>query len=66
VTLARAASNTFAGIRPIDVPGFVIAQSLGAAAATLLFSWLYPAMRKEEAVAELVTPASLSNVSGGK
>jgi glycerol uptake facilitator-like aquaporin len=42
VTLARAASNTFAGIRPIDAPGFVIAQLLGAAAATTLFRWLIP------------------------
>jgi len=42
VTLARAASDTFAGIRPVDVPGFVIAQLAGAAAATLLFRWLVP------------------------
>lgn len=40
VTLARAASDTFAGIRPQDVPSFVAAQLLGAAAATLLFRWL--------------------------
>jgi glycerol uptake facilitator-like aquaporin len=42
VTLARAASNTFAGIRPDDVAAFVVAQLLGAAAATLLFRWLLP------------------------
>jgi glycerol uptake facilitator-like aquaporin len=42
VTLARAASNTFAGIRPTDVPAFVAAQLLGAAAATGLFRWLVP------------------------
>ena len=40
VTLARAASDTFAGIRPVDVPGFVVAQLLGAFAATALFRWL--------------------------
>ena len=40
VTLARAASDTFAGIRPVDVPGFVAAQLLGAAAATAMFRWL--------------------------
>jgi glycerol uptake facilitator-like aquaporin len=40
VTVARAASNTFAGIRPEDVPAFLIAQLLGAAAATVLFWWL--------------------------
>ena len=42
VTLARAASDTFAGIRPSDVPGFIMAQLLGAAAATALFRWLVP------------------------
>ena len=42
VTLARAASNTFAGIRPVDVPGFIVAQLAGAAAATALFRWLLP------------------------
>ena len=36
VTFARALSDTFAGIRPMDVPGFVLAQAIGAIAATLL------------------------------
>jgi glycerol uptake facilitator-like aquaporin len=43
VTLARAASDTFAGIRPADVPGFIAAQLMGAWAATRLFRWLVPA-----------------------
>jgi glycerol uptake facilitator-like aquaporin len=42
VTLARAASDTFAGIRPADAPAFIVAQALGAAGATLLFRWLLP------------------------
>jgi len=42
VTVARALSDTFTGIRPIDVPGFVTAQILGGFAATILFSWLIP------------------------
>jgi glycerol uptake facilitator-like aquaporin len=42
VTLARAATDTFAGIRPMDVPGFIVAQVLGAASATALFRWLVP------------------------
>lgn len=42
VTLARAASDTFAGIRPADAPGFIAAQIVGATAATLLFRWLAP------------------------
>src|SRR5260370_5507946 len=42
VTLARAASDTFAGIRPADAPGFIVAQLSGAMAATLLFRLLAP------------------------
>lgn len=42
VTLARSASDTFAGIRPVDAPGFIVAQLLGAGAATWLFRWLVP------------------------
>ena len=42
VTIARSFTNTFAGIRPMDTPGFVLAQLAGAAAATTLFSWLAP------------------------
>ena len=44
VTVARSLSDTFSGIRPMDVPGFIIAQLLGAASATLLFRWLVPAL----------------------
>jgi len=42
VTLARSLSDTFAGIRPADAPGFIGAQLAGALAGTLLLSWLYP------------------------
>lgn len=42
VTVARALSDTFAGIRPFDVPGFVLAQFAGAMTATWLFRWLVP------------------------
>lgn len=44
VTFARALSDTFAGIRPIDVPGFVVAQFVGAMTATFLFRWLAPSL----------------------
>jgi glycerol uptake facilitator-like aquaporin len=40
VTLARGASNTFAGIRPIDLPGFILAQLAGAIAARYFMRWL--------------------------
>lgn len=49
VTLARSASDTFAGIRPGDAPGFIVAQLAGAAAATLLFRWLVPSLPKDAA-----------------
>jgi len=42
VTLARAATDTFAGIRPADVPAFIGAQLAGALVATTLFHWLAP------------------------
>ena len=44
VTIARALTDTFSGIRPMDVPGFVLAQAAGAATATAVFRWLVPAM----------------------
>jgi glycerol uptake facilitator-like aquaporin len=47
VTLARSMSNTFSGIEPADVTGFVVAQLAGAFAATLLFRWLIPSLRAE-------------------
>ncbi|HEY1882176.1 MAG TPA: MIP/aquaporin family protein [Candidatus Cybelea sp.] len=40
VTIARSLSDTFAGIAPPDVLGFIVAQLLGAFAATALFAWL--------------------------
>lgn len=41
VTLARGFSPTFAGIRPDDILYFILAQIMGALAATLLLRWLY-------------------------
>lgn len=47
VTIARCLSDTFAGIRPVDVFGFMLAQFAGAIAATILFKWLMPAQSNE-------------------
>jgi glycerol uptake facilitator-like aquaporin len=47
VTLARSLTNTFAGIRPDDVPAFVGAQVVGAALAAALFGWLLPAPKED-------------------
>lgn len=41
VTIARALSDTFAGIRPEDVPAFIIIQVIGAVLATKTFHWLH-------------------------
>ena len=43
VTIGRAFTATYAGIRPADVAGFIAAQAVGAAVAAVLFSWLVPA-----------------------
>jgi glycerol uptake facilitator-like aquaporin len=40
VAIARSLTNTFAGIRPIDLPGFIVAELLGAILASLLMTWL--------------------------
>ena len=44
VTIARSLSDTFSGIRPADVPGFILAQFTGGIAATLLFRWPVPGL----------------------
>lgn len=46
VTLARSMTDTFAGIRPIDAPLFIVAQLAGTGVATLLFRWLVPKLPK--------------------
>ena len=51
VTLARSLTDTFAGIRPADVPGFIAAQLAGAIAAAALFAWLVPSRSDSEQVA---------------
>ncbi len=48
VTMARAVSDTFAGIRPRDTPAFIGAQFLGAFLAAYLFRWLLPLSDKHE------------------
>ncbi len=53
VTIGRSLSDTFAGIRPLDIPGFVTAQLIGAVTATLLCKWLVP-IQKADAEGVLV------------
>jgi glycerol uptake facilitator-like aquaporin len=62
VTVARAATRTFAGIRPADVPGFVVAQLAGGAATLALVAWLWrPARSTEEASAVPLRPPPQMN-----
>ena len=56
VTLARSATDTFSGIRPLDAPGFITAQLLGAGAATAFLRWLAPV--PFEAAGEVRAPNS--------
>jgi glycerol uptake facilitator-like aquaporin len=49
VTLARSFTDTFSGIRPADAPWFILAQLAGALAATFLFRWLVPGLKKTAA-----------------
>jgi glycerol uptake facilitator-like aquaporin len=51
VTLARACSNTFAGIRPRDVPFFIAAQLVGGFVAVFFFRWLYSGISEERKMA---------------
>lgn len=55
ITIARALSDTFAGIRPVDVPAFMAAQLLGALAGLALTRWLFGSdtLRSGEANAAL-------------
>lgn len=48
VTIARSLSDTFAGIAPNNVLGFVVAQFLGGVTATVLFQWLIPKTQNME------------------
>lgn len=49
VTLARAFTDTFSGIQPSAVPGFIAAEVAGAAAAVILMRWLLPSARERGA-----------------
>ncbi|MGO4377110.1 aquaporin [Pseudoduganella sp. RAF53_2] len=57
VTLARSASDTFAGIRPVDAPGFILAQLAGMAVSTVFFCWLYPAPPADATAGGTVAPS---------
>jgi glycerol uptake facilitator-like aquaporin len=58
VTVARSLTDTFAGIRPADTPGFIAAQLAGAFAATAVFAWLSPISKAVAAAVVVPHPES--------
>lgn len=60
-TLARAMSNTFTGIRPADVLGFVVAQIMGASCAAVVFDWMFPQAGKLDRQAKSAAVADAGN-----
>jgi glycerol uptake facilitator-like aquaporin len=52
VAIARSLTNTFSGIRPADVPGFIVAELVGGVAALALCSWLFGSRRGYDEVRE--------------
>lgn len=66
VTLARMVTDTFAGIRPADAPGFVAAQLAGAGAATLLFRWLIPSLPRDAAAVVIPGDTSGDDFNGDR
>ncbi|WP_294624020.1 MIP/aquaporin family protein [uncultured Roseovarius sp.] len=48
VAIGRAFTDTFSGIRPMDLPGFILAQGVGSVIAVLLFGWLLRARYEAE------------------
>ncbi len=64
VTIARSFSNTFAGIRPIDMPFFILAQLFGALLALVVSHWLLIPQKKQPALKHKGTGAVYVNHSG--
>jgi glycerol uptake facilitator-like aquaporin len=50
VAIARSLTNSFSGIRPADLPGFIVAEFCGALAASFVMNWLLRASRESTAV----------------
>ena len=50
VAIARSLTDTFAGIRPVDLPGFIAAECVGAALAVAFFTWLLQTTQRPKKV----------------
>jgi glycerol uptake facilitator-like aquaporin len=64
ITIARSLSNTFAGIRPADVPGFVAAQMVGALAGLLLARLLFAEARATSAIRQAAGVPQVEETTG--
>src|SRR6202023_3274590 len=65
ISVGRMFSNTFAGIAPSSVPGFVVAQLAGALAAIAVVRVLYPDVTPEDA-AQVVLPHADGRSGAGR
>jgi glycerol uptake facilitator-like aquaporin len=54
ISIGRMFSNTFAGIAPASVPGYVVAQLIGGIAAVIVLRTLYPAITPADAAGALL------------
>jgi glycerol uptake facilitator-like aquaporin len=59
VTIARSLSDTFSGIRPVDVPGFILAQLAGALLASLFVGWLLSPVPRHSALQAAGSPIAI-------
>ncbi len=60
VAIARAFTDTFAGIRPIDAPGFILVELVAAAGATMLAGWLFAPARPSYRPIDAGSPPEIS------
>ena len=65
ITIARSLSDTFAGIRPVDVPGFIAAQLAGAFIALLVARYVFGAGRLDAATVPVQTVSTGSGQAKG-
>ncbi|WP_244306259.1 aquaporin [Paraburkholderia lacunae] len=64
VTIARSLTDTFAGIRPVDAPGFIVSELVGGALAVLLFRWMERTHDSSGSVPEAVNNEGATDDAG--
>jgi glycerol uptake facilitator-like aquaporin len=66
ISVGRMFSNTFAGIAPASVPGFVVAELIGGALAVAVISYLYPHITPQEAAGVVLPSADRQTPAPGR